>query len=96
MLNSASILENDKHTLPWDFDIQTDHQILARRPVLIIINNNNKKKRIRKIVDIAVPADHRTKLEECEKKDNYLNLEKTMEHEGDNCTNRDLWFWCSN
>ena len=53
------------------------HQISARRPDLIIINNNKKKKkkkRICKIVDFAVPADHRIKLKECEKKDKYLEL----------------------
>ena len=56
---------------PWDFDIHTDHLISARRPDLIIIN---KKKRTCKIVDFAVPADHRIKLKECEKKDKYLDL----------------------
>ena len=49
------------------------------------------------IVDFAVPADHRIKLKECEKKDKYLVLgrelkkKQTMEHEGDNYTNCD---WC--
>ena len=36
---------------------------------------------------MAVPTDHRIKLKECEKKDNYLDLakelKKTMEHESD-------------
>ena len=54
-----------------------DHLISARPPDLIIINNKKKKKkkkRICKIVDFAVPADHRIKLKECEKKDKYLDL----------------------
>ena len=38
---------------------------------LIIINN---KKKICKIVDFAVPTDHRIKLKECEKSDKYLDL----------------------
>ncbi len=42
MHNPAPVLENDSHKLLWDFDIQTDHLIPARRPDLIIIN---KKKR---------------------------------------------------
>ena len=46
--------------------IQTDHLIPARRPYLIIIN---KKKKICKIVDFAVPVDHRINLKESEKKD---------------------------
>ena len=35
---------------------------------------SNKKKRTCKIVDIAVPADHRVKLNQCEKNDKYLDL----------------------
>ena len=38
MHNPAPVLENETHKLLWDFDIQTDHLILARRPDLIIIN----------------------------------------------------------
>ena len=34
--------------------------------------------RICKIVDFAVPADHRIKLKECEKKDKYLDLAKEL------------------
>ena len=83
--------------LLWDFDIQTDHLISARRPDLIIINI---KKRTCKIVDFAVPADHRIKLKEREKKDKYLvltrELKKTMEHEGDNYTNCDWCLWNGN
>ena len=64
MYNQAPVLENDSHKLLWDFDVQTDHLIPARRPDLIIINNNNNnnKKRICKIVDFAVPVDHRINL----------------------------------
>ena len=40
--NPAPVQENDTHKLLWNFNIQTDHLILARRPYLIIIN---KKKR---------------------------------------------------
>ena len=36
--------------------------------------NNQQKKSICKIVDFAVPADHRINLKECEKKDKYLDL----------------------
>ena len=75
MHNPASVLENDSHKLLWDFDIETDHLILARRPDLIIIN---KKKRICKIADFALPANHRIKLNECEKKDKYLDLAREL------------------
>ena len=55
--------------------IQTDHLILARRPDLIIINKN---KRICKIVNFAVPADHRINVKESEKKDKYLDLVRDL------------------
>ncbi len=41
-------------------------------------NNQEKKKRIWKIVDFAVPADHRIKLKECNKKDKYLDLARGL------------------
>ena len=43
MHNPAPILENDSHKLLWDFNIQTDHLIPARRPDHIIINNKKKE-----------------------------------------------------
>ena len=65
--NPAPALENNSHKLLWDFNIQTDHLIPARRPDLIIINKK-KKTRICKIVDFAVPANHRINLKESEKR----------------------------
>ena len=80
MHNLASVRENDTHKLPWDFDIQTDHLISARRPDLIIIKRKKKKdrKKICKTVDFAVLADHTIKLKECEKKDKYLDLAREL------------------
>ena len=46
--------------------------------IIIISAIINKKKRICKIVDFAVLADHRRKLKECEKKDNYLDLAREL------------------
>ena len=71
MHNPEPVLENDTHKLLWDFD----HLISARRPYLIIIT---KKKRICKIVNFAVPADHRIKLKECKKRDKYLDLAREL------------------
>ena len=75
MHNPVPVLENDSHKLLWDFNIQTDHLIPARRPDLIIIN---KRKRICKTVDFAVPADHRINLKESEKKDKYFDLAREL------------------
>ena len=76
MHNPAPVLENDSHKLLWDFSIQTYHLIPARTPDLIILNK--KKKRICKIVDFAVPVDHRINLKESEKKDKYLDLAREL------------------
>ena len=40
--------------------------------------NNQEKRKICKIVDFAVPADHRIKLKECEKKDKYLDIARDL------------------
>ena len=77
MHNQVPVLENDTYKLLWDFDIQTDHLISARRPYFIIISI---KKKICKIVDFAVPADHRIKLKECEKRDQYLDLARELKN----------------
>ena len=42
--NPTYVLENDTHKLLWDFDMQTDHVISARRPDLIMIINKKKRK----------------------------------------------------
>ena len=87
MHNPGSVLENDAHKFLWDFEIQTDHLISARRPEVIIINKKKKKtkkkrkkkkKRTCKIVDLAVPADLRIKLKESEKMDKYFDLDREL------------------
>ena len=36
--HKESVLKNETHRLFWDFEIQTDHLISARRPDLVIVN----------------------------------------------------------
>ena len=83
MYNLESVLENDTHKLCWDFEIKMDHQFSATRPDLIIIN---KKARNYRIMDFAVPADHRIKLKECEKRDKYWDLVRELKNCG-------TWKW---
>ena len=71
----AFFLEKDIRKILWDFDIQMDHLITARRTDIIIIK---KKNRIHKIVNLAVLADQRKKQKECEKKDKYLDLAREL------------------
>ena len=66
------ILENEMLKLLWDFEMQTDHLILARQPDLVIVNKTKKKSY--QIVNFAIPADHRVKIKESKKSDKYLEL----------------------
>ena len=54
MHDQDSVFENETHNLLWDFEIQTDHLISARRSDLIKIY---KKQRTCRIVDFAVLTD---------------------------------------
>ena len=65
MPNQESMLENEMHKILWDFELQVDHQISARKADLVIVN---KKQRTCWIVDFAIPADHKVKLKEGKKR----------------------------
>ena len=81
-------MENETHKFLWDFEIKTDHLISARHSDLIIINKKKKKKKKKRkeekkkgtciMVDFAVPADHRVKLKENEKRVKYLDLAREL------------------
>ena len=92
MHNPESVLENETRKILWEFKIQTDHLISAKRPDLGIVN----KKRKKNLPSFAVSAYHLVKLKENEKKDKNLDLarelKKTMEHESDSDTNCN---WCT-
>ena len=78
MQNPAPVLENDTHKLRWDFKIQTDHLIPARRLDLIIIN---KKREFAKLW-IWLSRRNTINLKECEKKDKYLYLARELKKLG--------------
>ena len=81
MHNPETALEKETHKILWDFVIQVDHLISARRLDHVIVS---KKKVKREPTELA---DHRVKLIESEKRDKYLNLarelKKIMERESD-------------
>ena len=75
--NPASVLENETYKLLWNFDIQTNHQISARRPDLIIINNNKKDENLQNC-GLCCPGWLQSKIER--KKEKYLNLVKELKN----------------
>ena len=45
MHNGESVLENKTQKILWDFVIQTNYQISARRPGQVIVKNKIKKEK---------------------------------------------------
>ena len=60
MHNLAPVLQNYTHKLLWDFDIQTDHLISARRPDLIIIDKKKKKEKKTKSAKLSTLLSRQT------------------------------------
>ena len=60
----TTVTENDSCKLPWNFYVQTDHVIQARRPDVILID---KEKNECKIIDFSIPYDSRVNAKEMEK-----------------------------
>ena len=66
MHKPESIIVNEMHKIFWDFEIQMDHLILARRLDLVLIY---KKKRTCCLVDFIILGDQRGKIKESKKID---------------------------
>ena len=73
---AESALENEDYKILWDFSIQTDHVIEARRPYLVVVD---KKKRTCKIIDLPVPGDSRIERKEKEKIEKYQDLRRELQ-----------------
>ena len=89
MHKPESVLENEKHELLWDFEIQMDRLISARRLDLVIIN----KKRTCKILHFDFTADHGVKFKENEKKEKCQEIEENVVHQSDGDTNCNCCSW---
>ena len=66
-----SVLENEDYKILWDFSIQTDHVIEARKSDLVLVD---KKERICNIIDFAVPEDSRIEEKEKDKIEKTWNV----------------------
>ena len=53
MHDPESVLDNETRKLHRDFEIQTDHLILARQPDLIIINKRKLRSRSLNFVSLS-------------------------------------------
>ena len=66
-----ALLENPKVKLLWDFSIQCDENIIARRPDLILVD---KEKKHCLFIDIAAPRDDKVAEKEDEKENKHQPL----------------------
>ena len=57
----ASVVENDRVKILWDFNIQTDYVIQHRKPSIVVLYKTERK---RHLINIAVPGDKRIELKE--------------------------------
>ena len=60
----------------WDFSIQTDHVVEARRPDLVLVD---KKERICKIIDFVAPGDCRIEEKVKNKIEKYQDLGRELQ-----------------
>ena len=66
---------NDDYRILWDFSIETDHIIEARRPDMIVEDRRNSHG---KMIDFAVPYDNRVDNKEAEKIEKYQDLAREV------------------
>ena len=71
-----SVLENEDYKIFWDFSIQTDHVIEARRPDLVVVD---KKERSCKMINFAVPGDSTIEEKEKDKIEKYQDLGRELQ-----------------
>lgn len=70
-----AVCENNDFHILWDFEVQTDHAIEARRADMIV---TDKKNNICKIIDFTVPFDSRVDSKEVEKIEKYQDLAREV------------------
>ena len=80
------VIENANIKMLWDFTIQTDREIEARRPDIVLLN---RKKNECIVIDIAVPADANIAVKEIEKIQKYQDLKEKLHVYG---TSKRVWF----
>ena len=68
-------MESEDHKILWDFSIQNDYVIEARRPDLVV---TEKKRRTCKIIEFAVPGYSRIEEKEKEKIEKYQDIRREL------------------
>ena len=69
------VIENDSCKILWDFTVQTDHFLTARRPDMIFIDKEHHECQT---IDFAIPYDTRVDDKEVKKIEKYLDLAREL------------------
>ena len=69
-------MENNRAKILWDFQIQTDRQLLASQPDIMVVDKDQKTA---VMIDVALPSDSNIRKKECEKLEKYQGLKEELE-----------------
>ena len=69
-------MENKDYKIYWDFIIQCDRLIEARKPDVVLIDKRTKEV---KLIDIAIPGSKRVKDKEIEKREKFQMLKEEVQ-----------------
>ena len=69
------MIEYDRCKILWNFAVQTDHVIQARRPDMIVIDKEATKAQV---IDFAISYDSRVDNKEIEKVEKYQDLVREL------------------
>ena len=68
---AEKVIDTPQVKILWDFNIQTDRVLEARRPDIVVTDKENQETWI---IDIAIPGDLRVREKELEKREKYQDL----------------------
>ena len=68
-------MESQDFKVLWDFVIQCDRFVQARRPDIVVVDKIKKEV---KLIDIAIPGDCKVKEKEQEKIEKYEQLKEEI------------------
>ena len=69
------MLEKEGFKVLWDFNVQCDRMVEARRPDIVFVNKQAKEAMI---IDVAIPGDVRLKDKQLEKIEKYQLLREEI------------------
>ena len=68
---AEKVIDTPQVKILWDFNIQTDRVLEARRPDIVVTDKENQETWI---IDIAIPGDLRVREKELEKREKHQDL----------------------